>query len=312
MHNVDVKFFPGWTRQSFTFTDDDGNLPLDKKFMDIMRPNGINGTFNLCGTDKNRLSPEGYREFYRGFEIANHCKFHPFALTPERDRPIGDGAFDEKTADPGKNYPVSGVPGLYWFRTESGWRRLAPREDYLRFVRQGKEELEEAFGEGSVVSFVWPYCMQDDPELFAAIRAMGYKNIRKTGNLEDKTGFSLPADRTQWSYNVNHIRLHEVGDLYRAYPDDGELKFFCFGLHSHDYENNGLWEMLRQFAEDFGNRPEEFWYATVGEIFDYEDAVRALKVGEAAIANDSDLTLYAKIDGKRVTLAPHSVYRLEN
>ena len=45
---IDLKFFPGWTRKSVTFTIDDGNVAMDKKFLDIVRPAGILGTFNLC------------------------------------------------------------------------------------------------------------------------------------------------------------------------------------------------------------------------------------------------------------------------
>ena len=74
---VDLNFFPGWTRKSVTFTIDDGNIPMDTKFLEIVRPAGILGTFNLCSHWMDKMSPEEYREFYRGYEIANHCKYHP-------------------------------------------------------------------------------------------------------------------------------------------------------------------------------------------------------------------------------------------
>ena len=81
-HVIDTAYFPGWTRKSFTFTIDDGNLEMDRRFLDIVKPRGILGTFNLCTPKFNELSAEGYRDFYRGYEIANHCKDHP---TVERD-----------------------------------------------------------------------------------------------------------------------------------------------------------------------------------------------------------------------------------
>ena len=79
-HNVDVKFYPGWTRKAITFSIDDGILDMDRKFMDIIEPYGIKGAFNLCSERLNKMSPEEYREFYRGHEIANHCKHHPAAF----------------------------------------------------------------------------------------------------------------------------------------------------------------------------------------------------------------------------------------
>ena len=310
MKRIDAHYFPGWTRKSFTFTIDDGNVPLDEKFLSIVRPNGILGTFNLCGTDLSRYSADFYRALYRGYEIANHCKWHPYAFDPEKTYVFSDETFDERVADAGKLYPVAGVRGLFWFRCASGWRKIADRACYERLVMQGKEELEQVFGEGRIVSFVWPYSMQKDPALLSFLKEQGYRSVRTTGCVGDRSGFALPADRTRWSYNAHHVGLREIGERYRAYPDDGELKFFCFGVHAHDYENGGLWGDLSRFAEDFGNRPEEFWYATVGDIFAYEDAVRALIVTKTEVRNESERTLYLKIDGKRITLMPGSAVSL--
>ena len=32
MKRIDLNFYPGWTRKAITFTIDDGNVELDKKF----------------------------------------------------------------------------------------------------------------------------------------------------------------------------------------------------------------------------------------------------------------------------------------
>ena len=57
-HEIDVKFYPGWTRKAISFSIDDGKLDTDKKFMDIVEPYGIRGTFNLCSERLARMSPE--------------------------------------------------------------------------------------------------------------------------------------------------------------------------------------------------------------------------------------------------------------
>ena len=54
---LDLNYYPGWTRKSITFTIDDGNLKLDRKFLDVVKPAGLKGTFNLC-TPLDRGAPE--------------------------------------------------------------------------------------------------------------------------------------------------------------------------------------------------------------------------------------------------------------
>ena len=58
----------------------------------------------------------------------------------------------------------------------------------------------------------------------------------------------------------------------------------------------------------YGNRPETFYYAPVGELFAYEDAVAMLKITEEGILNPSDIDLYLTVDGVRVTLRAGKTY----
>ena len=53
-------------------------------------------------------------------------------------------------------------------------------------------------------------------------------------------------------------------------------------------------------------RPNDYWYATVADIFNYEDAVKSLKITDDGIENPSDVTLYIKIDGKETVIEPKS------
>ena len=93
-------------------------------------------------------------------------------------------------------------------------------------------------------------------------------------------------------------------EKYESYPDDGALKFFAFGVHSIDFERDDKWGDLSVFAEKYGNRPDTYWYASVGEIFDYEEALSSLKITESLIENPSNLTVYFEIDGERKLLEP--------
>ena len=274
MKQIDLNFFPGWVRKSITFTIDDGNLKLDRKFLDITEPAGLKGTFNL-NTPLKRGTPEEYVAFYKGYEIANHCKYHPMAFTHKMPvRPISEDAFDKATADPAYLYRAE-EENLYW-----GCE--IPRNRW------------------------WHFGAQQNDAVFEGLKKQGFRSIRKTGNVMDSTGFALPADRMAWSYNANNTCMEEVGAQYDALADDGELKFFAFGVHSHDFENADCWDVLIDFCDKYGNRPNDFWYACVGEIFDYEDAVKAVKITDEKIINPSPIDLYIKIDGEKVKLMANS------
>ena len=120
----------------------------------------------------------------------------------------------------------------------------------------------------------------------------------------------MPTDRGAWIYNAGWKNLLRVAELFDKYPDDGELKFFSFGVHSIDFERDGLWDDLKRFCELYGNRPSDFYSAPVIELFQYEDAVRSLTVEDDRVENASDVTLYGTVDGERVVLPPHTVLRL--
>ena len=298
MKMIIEKFYPGFTKKAITFTIDDGNVELDRKFINTVKPAGIFGTFNFPTVNLNRYTKDDYIKLYSGFGIANHCKYHPFAFVPDEEYRISTDKFDADTANPEFLYK-SDVCGLYYINRKNRWQKIADKDGYLRFVDEAKAELEAVFGEGSVKSYVWPYCEQKDSSILAEIVKKGYRSIRKTGEVKDSTGYALPADRMHWSYNANHASLLEEAKKYDEYEiKDGELKFFAFGVHSHDFENNDCWWILEEFAQKYGNRREDFYYASVDDIFDYEDAMNLLKADEGKLTNNSNLPLYLKINGE--------------
>lgn len=304
MIDLDKNYFPGWTRKSITFSIDDGNIKMDRKFLDIMNPAGIRGTFNLCSHWFDKMSPEEYRSMYRGHGVANHMKHHPFVMEPDKEYKIAKEPFPgEDKADTAYIYPSS-VRGLYTGMTHA-WRLIADYDTYLHMIDLGKEDIEAIFGKDTCKDFVWPFSEQKDPRALAYLIAAGYRSVRKTGEVLDSTGFDMPADRFAWSYNVAQYQVLSCAAKYAAYPDDGKLKFFCIGVHSVDYESAGKWNDLKEFAEKFGNRPSEYYSAPVGDLFAYEDAVRSVTVRGNIVINPSDLPVYVKINGKRTVLAPH-------
>ena len=310
-HEVSRPYFPGFTRKSVTFTIDDGNFEMDKKFISIVAPYGIKGTFNLCGNRTIQLNREDVLSLYRGFEIANHCAWHPFCFDEEKRPLIVDEPFNEATADTEKIYPSPTVPHLYHIYTTKGWRRGTFYEEYLDFAKEGHEALEEVFGKGNVHGFVWPFGKQKSVECYEGLVAMGFPHIRITGNVLDTTGYAIPADFLNWSYNANNRAIRAQVPIYEAYPDDGELKFFAIGVHSVDFERDNNFCDLEYFARTFGNQPDKYYTAGVDEIFRYSVACKSLVVTDDTVENPTDMDIYIKVDGTKVIVRAHSTLDLD-
>ena len=295
-------WFPGFNRKAISFTIDDGNVVLDKKFLDIVRPAGIRGTFNIVGNImKNRKIPyEEIRAFYNGYEVSNHCNTHPFAINPDVNYEIVEA--DAEIIPSRERLHKTETKGVYAFHYLRDDKlitsHIADADTYIKYIEEGKKDVEEIFGEGTVKAFVWPYGEQQNPQIHEYLKNSGYESVRRTGC----DGFDLPEDRMRWSYCANYTNLIEKAEDFENIADDGKLRWFCFGVHSHDFENNNCWHLLIKFVEDFGNRPEDFWYATVHDVFEYEDAAKSLVYTDEEIINNSKVDVYLTIDGKRTTL----------
>lgn len=296
--------YPGFVTKAIAFSIDDGNLAMDKKFLEILAPHGIRGTFNLTAA-AGKLSDPTYRSFYEANGVANHCKGHPMVFVPGKEYRFSAEPLTETNADAELLYPTKD-PRIFHCYPHT-WRTYTDRDTYYALSEQSRAELFEAFGPSAVKDFVWPHGEQKDPILHEMLKKR-YRSIRKTGSILDSTGFSLPQDLHAWSYNAVHNNLLDTAALYENYSDDGELKFFSFGVHSVDYETNECFEDLRLFAERMGDRPDVYYYASVGEIFDYADAVRLLIISEQGIENPTEIEIYLKVDKDCIVLAPHTTY----
>ena len=291
--------YPSLTRKAVTFTIDDGNMKYDAMLLDILAPAGVKGTFNLC-SNLHKGKEEVTREFYAGHGIANHCKHHPLVNYDGVVYNVTEEKFDEGTADPALVYHVEGSDTFFWVMRPNGWRQMVFEPDFSRFVEEGLTELRAIFGDG-VRDFVWPYGEQYSASVHDTVKRL-HRSSRRTGCRLDLDGFAIPKDKYAWSYNANHMNLLEAMEKYEAYPDDGELKLFAFGVHAIDFERDGKWDDLRAFADRYGSRPDVFWYATVEEIFDYEEALAALEITDGVIKNPSSVKVYLELDGKAVSI----------
>jgi len=304
---VDLEFFPGYTRKAITFSIDDGNVKYDKRFLDIVRPYGIKGTFNLYSSNLSSLSPEEYRALYQGYEIGNHCKYHPFLMLSDEKYNIKNEPFDSAKADEKYIYPDR-VEGLYYVKKPQGWRRIAEENAYIGFIKESFDELEEIFGKGSIKSYVWPFRGQNSPRVQEYIKSAGYTNARVGAG----TGsFDMPEDRFNLYSNAPASKILSRGEEFSSLSDDGRMKMFIFGVHSHDFESANNWNELEQFCRIYGRRYSEYYYATLSEIFAYEDAKNSVITEGGRLYNPSNITLYLKISGREKILTPNSFIEIK-
>ncbi len=303
-----IFYFPGWTKKSLSFTIDDGYLPMDKKFLEITEPAGLRGTFNLCSPLWQFETADGFREFYGKYEIANHCRYHAYPMTPETNKPLKEVLFGTEEPDPAYRY-LTDEEGLYRVRTYD-WTYAAEDGKFMELVESCESDLEEIFGKGKIRGFIWPCGEQNNPHVLEMLIAHGFQSLRKTGCVGSSENFDMPHDRMHWSYTADCNSLLRCAAEYEAYPDDGNLKFFCFGVHSSDFEGANKWDDLREYCRKYGSRPDDFYYAGVGELMDYEDAVNAATVTDTAITNPSDVTLYAIVNGNKITVPAGETVKL--
>ncbi len=130
--------YPSYTKKAISFTIDDGNIKYDTKFLSIVKPAGIKGTFNLCSDRLTTYGQDFYRQFYSEYEVANHSKHHPLTAYDGVEYKVADTVFDESYADPAYVYPVSGKDGFYMVMRPNGWREMVFQDMFLQFIKEGK------------------------------------------------------------------------------------------------------------------------------------------------------------------------------
>ena len=141
MQNKIEFYFPGFVRKSVSFSMDDGWRNTDAKFLSIVRPAGIKGTFNLDNV--NQATPDEYRALYDGYEIANHSKYHPLAFVDGKEYIVSDELFDpEKSVPYTTEFPViykGEVDGLYRYSKSTidantkRWYKICDAKNYFKF-----------------------------------------------------------------------------------------------------------------------------------------------------------------------------------
>ncbi len=231
--------FPGGKDRALTLSYDDG-VEQDVRLIEIMRENGLKGTFNLNsglyapegtvypeGTIHRRMSLKTCQEVYKnsGMEVAVHGLTHPHL----------------------EQLPAN----------------LCTRE-----VLWDRENLEQEF-DCIVRGMAYPYGTYSDG-VVETLRRCGIAYSRTT---ESTHKFDIPGDWLRLPATCHH-KDPKLMELARRFVESDwsstPALFYLWG-HSYEFEMHGNWNVIEEFARYAGNR-ETVWYATNIEIYDYVTA----------------------------------------
>ena len=146
MPNKIELLYPNLSKKAVAFTIDDGNLQYDKKFIDIVKPYGIKGTFNLC-PDLHRVhDKEFYRDFYNGFDISNHTKYHThIPKKPFEEYSASHESFNRETADSNTRYPFEQDDQVFYVNVGvNAWAKATTPDHYNYLVDCGKRSFRKS------------------------------------------------------------------------------------------------------------------------------------------------------------------------
>ncbi len=269
-----VMRFPEGKTKAVTLSYDDG-VQQDARLLEIMKANGLKGTFNL---NTGLYAEEGM--VYPQDQIVSRV------MTKAQTTAL--------FSDSGMEVAVHGLHHPFL-------EQLAP-EICTYEVLQDRINLENQF-ETVVRGLAYPFGTYDD-QVVTCLKSCGIayaRTVRSSGT------FEIPSDWLRLEPTCHHDdpRLME---LARTFVDKIIIHkswlFYLWG-HSYEFDKNNNWHVIEEFAQYMGNR-DDIWYATNLEIFDYVEAYRSLRFSADGrrVVNPTAYKLWVEVDHKSYCLAP--------
>ena len=263
--------YPGFLAKAFTVSYDDGKNQ-DRRLIEILRKNGIKGTFNIGGWVFNgregHIPFDEIKSLYDGFELAIHGTQHKALVNCTAVEGIDEVLSCRKTLEKTLGKIVRGF----------------------------------AYPDRSLLSSA------KYPEIEAYLQMLGILYARCGGGTEK---FALPENLLQWHPTAKHDSpaLFDLCERFFAENPDEKyiasrdpLLFFVWG---HSYECDGMWDKIEDFYAKIGGRAD-IWYASCEELVLYKKAYESLvsSADGSIIYNPTLYDIFFVCDGKKIKLAP--------
>lgn len=272
MTDVQLRF-PGGKQKAFTMSYDDG-VEQDIRLIEIMRRNGLKGTFNI----NSGLFPE---------------KAETYEAVGVHRRLVVDKARNTY-AECDTEVAAHGLNHTYMERL--------PDSLCMTEILDDRKNLEKTF-QCIVRGFAYPFGTFSD-KLTMLLRSAGIEYARTVRSTEN---FDLPKCWLKWDPTCHHRNPH----LMSLASDFIEDKVLCFGRpllfylwgHAYEFERDSNWHVIEEFASYIGKR-EDIWYATNSEIYDYvNNWYRLVFSADGTIVNNptaTDLFIFSRETTTRI------------
>lgn len=267
--------WPDGKSGALTTSWDDGTIH-DRRLVEILNRHGLKGTFNLnSGKFGLGAAASGWKPYISADEVATLYAGHEVA-----------------------SHTVS-----------HPWLGELPDDLIRAEVREDRRALEALVGY-PVTGFVLPYGHgRNDPRVLRLLRECGCLYSRHTQN---NGHFDPPADFLDWGVTCHHIHpeLSGLWDKFLAYRRRPKI-FYLWG-HSYEFDDQGNWNLLEDFAARAAAHRDTLWFATNGQIHRYLTAWGALRWSTdlSLVENPSGTALTVRAAGRFLELAPGAVTRL--
>ena len=278
---------PEGKRKAFTMSYDDG-VETDLRLIDIMRANGLKGTFNVntgayapegtiypAGTVHRRMSRSQIDAAYDGMEVAIHGCSHPCLERMPLGALVEEVIGDRRALEAQLDTIIRGMALPY------GCRGGRINED-----------------------------------LYQTLRLCDIAYARTT---EDTHGFAMPEDwlRLDPTCHHNDPALPELtkrfleGDPRTDSWLHDPWMFYLWG-HSYEFDGDENWELIEKFAAEIGGHTD-VWYATNIEICDYVQDWKRLQysVDMTRVYNPTARALWLEYDYKEYCVQPGERKKLD-
>ncbi len=279
--------YPGFAEKAVTFSYDDLIYDDDPTLMSIFENYGIKSTFNLMtarftGPQYKQMTSDEAKAMYEGFDVISHSYTHP----DMRASASTVMTYDEIIAEIDKS-----------------------QQDMTLMV--GAEPI----------GYVWPYNVPNDRSDYNNIINYIKENTAikycRSGNTSGT--FSLPDNWYEWEMTCHHDQLPSYLPQFLEADADDELLLLSVWGHSREFnpekypsESKLHWDEIEEYASILAEHTE-IWKADNTEVYMYANAVDCAAVDYSAgtVTNNSDLDLYAVVNGLRVIIPANTTYSLK-
>ncbi|MBQ6717210.1 MAG: polysaccharide deacetylase family protein [Clostridia bacterium] len=278
MRNMRLRF-PGGKAKAFTMSYDDG-VQQDVRLIEIMRKNGVKGTFNIGAglfAEEGTVYPEG--QVHRRMTLNECLKAYE-----------GD---DIEVAIHGYTHP---------------FLESIPTATAVMEIIEDRKGLEDAF-HTIIRGMAYPFGTYSD-EVVDILRLSGVAYSR---TVESRLNFNMPKDWLRLGATCHH-RDPQLMTLCEQFVSGTVTRdpwlFYLWG-HAYEFEGADNWYVIEEFLKAIGHK-DDIWYATNIEIYDYVKASEKLifSVDGTIAQNPTSTDVWMEVDGKIVLFPAGSAIRL--